>query len=164
GAPRPRLRLSAPLWRRVLSVHQGHGTGAGFLRRVLREAAADAAGGALPAAGARGVTTSLLQQLWEYGVLSPLDYHFASSLAALGDGNEETVFCAALASRAVQLGHVCLDLTRVADLRFVDRQRADDRRLEEDAPAQFVCPSPERLQAALRASPLCGDGARPTPL
>ena len=56
---------------------------------------------------------SLLEQLWSYGVLSPLDYHFARSLVALGGADDETVACAALASRAVQLGHVCLDLTHV---------------------------------------------------
>jgi exodeoxyribonuclease V alpha subunit len=105
------------------------------------------------------MTASLLEQLWSFGVLSPLDYHFARSLAALGGANEETLFCAALASRAVQMGHVCLDLTRVQDLRFVDRTG--------DTGAELDCPPGERLLAALRASPLCADGSdgqAPTPL
>ncbi|HEU4579557.1 MAG TPA: exodeoxyribonuclease V subunit alpha [Polyangiaceae bacterium] len=107
------------------------------------------------------MSATLLEQLWSYGVLSALDYHFARSLAALGGANEETLFCAALASRAVQLGHVCLDVTRVEDLRFVDR--AAQAELGE-ARAELVCPPAERLLAALRASPLCGSGEAPTPL
>ena len=105
------------------------------------------------------MTASLLEQLWSFGVLSPLDYHFARSLVALGGANEETLFCAALASRAVQMGHVCLDLTRVQDLRFVDRTG--------DTGAELDCPPKERLLAALRASSLCADGSdgqTPTPL
>lgn len=104
---------------------------------------------------------SLLEQLWSYGVLSALDYHFARSLSALSGGaDDETAFCAALASRAVQLGHVCLDLTHIGDVRFADRQAqgAGAARVE------LRCPEPERLLAALRASPLCSDGSRPTPL
>lgn len=107
------------------------------------------------------MSATLLEQLWSYGVLSALDYHFARSLAALGGANEETLFCAALASRAVQLGHVCLDVTRVEDLRFADRAPHAE---PGGARAEFVCPPAERLLGALRASPLCGDGAQPTPL
>ena len=107
------------------------------------------------------MSATLLEQLWSYGVLSALDYHFARSLEALGGANEETLFCAALASRAVQLGHVCLDVTRVEDLRFADRA---PQAAPGGARAEFVCPPAERLLGALRASPLCGDGAQPTPL
>ena len=102
------------------------------------------------------MTASLLDRLWSFGVLSPLDYHFARSLVALGGANEETLFCAALASRAVQMGHVCLDLTRVQDLRFVDRNG--------DTGTAFDCPPEARLLAGLRASALCSDGGTPTPL
>lgn len=107
------------------------------------------------------MSATLLEQLWSYGVLSALDYHFARSLKALGGANEESLFCAALASRAVQLGHVCLDLARIEDLRFVDRM---PHAAAADARAEFVCPPAERLLGALRASPLCGDGSQPTPL
>ncbi|HEX2675499.1 MAG TPA: hypothetical protein VHM19_02635, partial [Polyangiales bacterium] len=107
------------------------------------------------------MSASLLEQLWGYGVLSPLDYHFARSLEALGGANEETLFCAALASRAVQLGHVCLDVTRVEDLRFVDRAA---HAAPGDARAEFVCPPAERLLRALRESSLCGSGSAATPL
>ncbi|MEY4550738.1 MAG: hypothetical protein RL685_6933, partial [Pseudomonadota bacterium] len=115
--------------------------------------------------GTSTVTESLLEQLWSYGVLSPLDYHFARSLAALGGSgdaraDDESAFCAALASRAVQLGHVCLDLNRIQDLRFADRQAGRSG----SARAELRCPEPERLLAALRVSPLCSDGSRPTPL
>ena len=107
------------------------------------------------------MNATLLEQLWSYGVLSALDYHFARSLAALGGANEETLFCAALASRAVQLGHVCLDVTRVEDLRFADRAPHAE---PGEARAEFVCPPAERLLGALRESPLCGAGDRVTPL
>jgi len=112
-----------------------------------------------PASVAAAPRLSLLEALWQYGVLSPLDYHFALSLRALGGpggAGEEVSFCAALASRAVQLGHVCLDLRTVPDLRFVERST--------DARVDFTYPAPERLLAALRASPLCSAGERPTPL
>ncbi len=119
--------------------------------------AASPASAAAPAARA---TESLLEQLWSYGVLSPLDYHFARSLAALGGADDETVFCAALASRAVQLGHVCLDLTHIGDVRFAERQA----QVAGAARAELRCPEPQWLLAALRASPLCSDGSRATPL
>ena len=109
-----------------------------------------------PASGAAAPRLSLLEALWQYGVLSPLDYHFALALRALGGASEEVLFCAALASRAVQLGHVCLDLRTVPDLRFLER--STDTRID------FVYPAPERLLAALRASSLCSDGERPAPL
>jgi exodeoxyribonuclease V alpha subunit len=102
------------------------------------------------------MTESLLEQLRSYGVLSVLDYHFARSLSELPGANPETLFCAALASRAVQLGHVCLDLSQVQNLRFADRSS--------DARAELLCPTTESLLGALRSSPLCSDGSSATPL
>lgn len=49
------------------------------------------------------------------GVLSPADVHTAATLCGLtGDERPEVLLAAALAVRAPQYGHVCVDLTRVA--------------------------------------------------
>ncbi len=113
-----------------------------------------------PPLAARG-PLSLLDGLVARGVLSPLDFHFARTISALEGATEETVLCAALASRAVQLGHVCVDLHRVSDAH---------RKLDSEGAATSVeWPSPARLIAALEQSPLCSDGrcsdgSPPTPL
>ena len=99
---------------------------------------------------------SLLGGLLAQGVLSPLDFHFARTISRLEGASEEAVLCAALASRAVQLGHVCVNLHQVSDL-----QRKLD---SEGASAGGEWPAPARLIAALEQSPLCGDGSAPTPL
>jgi hypothetical protein len=53
----------------------------------------------------------------EAGLLSDLDRHFAVYLCRLaGEGDEEVALMAALASRAVQNGHVCLDVAGIAAL------------------------------------------------
>ena len=58
--------------------------------------------------------TPLLRRLLDAGVISVLDMHFARGLARLHPDEPESVFLgAALASRAVRHGHVCLDLHRV---------------------------------------------------
>jgi exodeoxyribonuclease V alpha subunit len=100
---------------------------------------------------------SLLELLWDNGALSALDYHFARTLGSLGEIDDDVLVCAALASRAVQLGHVCVDLRRVHDIQVLDRK-------QEGTPVPIVWPAPERLLAALERSPLCGTGSPPTPL
>ncbi|HWO14390.1 MAG TPA: AAA family ATPase, partial [Polyangiaceae bacterium] len=55
----------------------------------------------------------LIDQLARVGVLSPLDRHLARAVHALPGADEDVALGAALASRAVQLGHVCVDLTRL---------------------------------------------------
>ncbi len=108
-----------------------------------------------------------LDWLREAEVLAPLDVHFARTLARLaGDARPEVLLAAALASRAVQQGHVCLDLARWAGrpvaggpdgLPVVD---ADGR-----ARGDLAWPDLAAWRAALETSPLVGlaaggDGGR----
>jgi len=59
-------------------------------------------------------TPDLSQRLRARAVLSPLDWHFATVLAELtGERDDAVVAAATLVSRAVRLGHVCLDLEQV---------------------------------------------------
>ncbi len=65
------------------------------------------------ARSARGV----LGELNRAGVLSAADVHVATTLARLGHEHDpDVVLAAALATRAVREGSVCVELTRVADL------------------------------------------------
>ena len=58
--------------------------------------------------------TISLETLAEQGALSALDVAFARTMARLADESRPAVLLAvALASRAVGLGHVCLDLARL---------------------------------------------------
>lgn len=103
----------------------------------------------LPAAG-----SGTLERLAGAGILSVLDYHFARSLAAFDGASEPVLLCAAFASRAVQLGHVCVHLDQIAEF---------DRRLLTDVP-DLAWPASAELRAALERSALCSDGSAPTPL
>lgn len=110
-----------------------------------------------PAAGA----LARVDELAAAGVLSSLDRHLAHAVFALEGADELVALGAALASRAVQLGHVCVDLSR-----FDFDQLAPPGVL-----TPGVWPSAERLLEALGQSPLVsrlGDGAAsanvPTPL
>lgn len=92
-------------------------------------------------------------------VLSPLDVAFARTLARLGGETDPlAVLAAALASRQVGGGHVCLDLRAIAELDL-----APDP--ESTAPAVDWTPPPfEQWQAALVRSPIVGgaeDGSSP---
>ncbi len=65
------------------------------------------------ARSARGV----LGELNSAGVLSAADVHVATTLARLGhEGDAEVVLAAALATRAVREGSVCVELSRVDEL------------------------------------------------
>jgi exodeoxyribonuclease V alpha subunit len=110
----------------------------------------------LPLPPSAAAASGLLTALRSHGLLSALDYHFARTLATLGEESEETLACAALASRAVQLGHVCVDLYRAHEIQPLDRK--------EGAPLQIDWPAPEQLIRALERSPLCGKGQPATPL
>ncbi len=89
----------------------------------------------------------LLELLSSEGVLSPLDYHFARALSALPGADDDSVLAAALASRAVQLGHVCVDVSELDFTQLLPR--------ESSALEGVAWPSGARLLAALSASPLC---------
>jgi exodeoxyribonuclease V alpha subunit len=94
------------------------------------------------------------------GVLSALDWHFARVLARVGgETDEDVLLAAALASRHVGAGHVCLDLTRVA---------AREAPLDDagEPVTGYEWPAPAAWLAALRASALVAapGGAENTPL
>lgn len=91
------------------------------------------------------------------GLLDTLDVHFAASLARLaGEQDARVVLAAALASRQVQAGHVCLDLRRLCDgeLSF----EADE------LPPGFRWPALDAWLVALRDSALLGPEDGDTPL
>jgi exodeoxyribonuclease V alpha subunit len=92
------------------------------------------------------------------GVLEAADVHVAIRLGALGGERDQAVLlAAALTIRAVRLGSVCVDLTRLRDVAVED-------------PAVDVAglpwPDPADLETALRASPLVNapTNGRLTPL
>jgi exodeoxyribonuclease V alpha subunit len=110
--------------------------------------------GATPAAAAQRPALPLIDALARAGVLSPLDRHLAYAVFALDDADPLLALGAALASRAVQLGHVCVDLSRL-DLAELAARLDLTGELPLDAGSEW--PSRERLLAALRASALCAE-------
>jgi exodeoxyribonuclease V alpha subunit len=89
----------------------------------------------------------LVERLARAGALSPLDRHLAYAISALEQSDPLVALAAALASRAVQLGHVCVDLSRL-DLAELELD-------PEPALAADPWPSPQALVEALRRSPHC---------
>ncbi|MBY6687345.1 exodeoxyribonuclease V subunit alpha [Rhodococcus sp. BP-149] len=87
----------------------------------------------------------VLRAFNDVGVLTAADVHVALRLGALGGERDElALFAVALAVRAVRVGSVCLDLTRLRDV------TADDG-VDTDA---LPWPDDAAVVAALRASPL----------
>jgi len=111
--------------------------------------ASSSAPGASPTrAGASALP--LIDALARAGVLSSLDRHLAYAVFALDAADPLLALGAALASRAVQLGHVCVDLSRLDFAELAARlDLAEQRTLDAEWPSR------ERLLAALRASALC---------
>jgi len=102
--------------------------------------------------------TPALRDLREAGALSPLDEHFGRAMARLaGDARPEIELAAALASRDVGNGHVCLDLRRLA----AGPVMAD----ESGVPVVGLSwPDAAAWLAALRESPLVGGAGGVAPL
>ena len=88
---------------------------------------------------------ALIDELGRLGVLSPLDRHLARAVYALEGADSSVALGAALASRAVQLGHVCVDLGR---LNFGELCDSDEL-------TTAAWPDRGEWIAALRQSPLC---------
>jgi exodeoxyribonuclease V alpha subunit len=102
--------------------------------------------------------TVTIDTLRAAGMLTPLDVHFARAMARLGgDGREEVLLAAAMTSYQVGNGHVCLDLTRLAEMSTL---RDEEGRPVAERPWPALLPWLD----ALRSSPLVGDGAMDTPL
>lgn len=98
----------------------------------------------------------LLDQLLEHEVVDPLDYHFALTLERMSPGQTEAVMLgAALTSRAVTHGHVCLDLERTFERPLLD---ANGEVVDIRLPSWF------EWVLQFSGSTLVSDGSRPTPL
>jgi exodeoxyribonuclease V alpha subunit len=90
--------------------------------------------------------TGLLRVFNHAGVLDAADVHVALRLGGLGrEADERVLLAAALAVRAVRLGSVCVELTRLHEVSVDDP--------DVDA-AALPWPQPAEVDAALRASPL----------
>lgn len=90
---------------------------------------------------------ALLETFAEAGVLGPADVHVAATVGRLGGESDEAVLLAtALATRAVRLGSVCLELSRLRDV-------AVDGEAEIDV-AALPWPEHDAVLAGLRRSPL----------
>jgi exodeoxyribonuclease V alpha subunit len=93
-------------------------------------------------------------------VLSPLDHRFAEAMGRLaGDQRPLVLLAAALASRAVRKGHVCLELPRWVRTPFV---RDDGSPLLDEAGEplnDLAWPDPAQWLAALEQSPLVARAA-----
>ncbi|WP_415847321.1 AAA family ATPase, partial [Tsukamurella strandjordii] len=97
--------------------------------------------------------STLLEAFAEAGVLAPADVHVAGALGRLGGESDESVLlAAALATRAVRLGSVCLELSRLRDV-AVD----GDDTVDLDA---LPWPDPAQVVTALQRSPLVTGSAK----
>lgn len=112
------------------------------------------ASGAASARAAQRSALPLIDALAQAEVLSPLDRHLAYAVFSLDPADPLLALGAALASRAVQLGHVCVDLSRL-DLSELGARLDVAAQRALDASGDW--PSRERLLAALRASALCAE-------
>jgi exodeoxyribonuclease V alpha subunit len=101
--------------------------------------------------------TVAIDALRSAGVLSPLDEHFARAMARIGgDAREEVMLAAAMASRQVGNGHVCLDLPRLAEMEVLYNDAGEPVATHPWPPLDQWC-------EVLRSSPLVGDGNAVTP-
>ena len=92
-----------------------------------------------------------LEWLRARGVLSDLDWHFARAVGRIGgDQRPAVLLAAALASRAVGRGHVCLDLPRLIDGAPLIDEAGDI--------VDCAWPPLDDWTAALRGSPLIRPG------
>jgi len=97
-----------------------------------------------------------LAVLRQTGILSPLDEHFARTLARIGgEASEEVILAAALAASRVGKAHVCLDLAQTA--------ATSPRPPESDAALDaYAFPELEAWRRLLERSPLVrGNGGVP---
>lgn len=93
------------------------------------------------------MSATLLERFVERGVLSVFDRELALALGEIGgEGSETVLLAAAFASAAVQAGHTCVDLWRLAGRKFTN---ADGEGLD-----ALALPGAEAWQRELTASPL----------
>lgn len=98
----------------------------------------------------------LLPRLTASGLFEEIDLHFAALMNRLSESPGDALFLAsALASRAVQQGHVCLDLRSVAGTALLDSST--------DGPS-LVCPPFSTWQRVLERSAVVGSPGQYRPL
>lgn len=89
----------------------------------------------------------LLAELQQLGVLSAIDRHLGDLLLRLEtSGSGLPAIAGALASRAVQAGHVCLDLPHLLGVPLLD---------QDEQPLRLDWPALEQWTTAFEQSPLC---------
>jgi len=99
---------------------------------------------------------ALSQPLQASGLFEEIDLHFADLMNRLSaSGSHELFLASALASRAVQLGHVCLDLRSVAETDLSDSSA--------DGPS-IRCPPLATWKRALERSDVVGKPGQYLPL
>ncbi|MCG8618567.1 MAG: exodeoxyribonuclease V subunit alpha [Desulfobacterales bacterium] len=73
------------------------------------------------------LTTSVFNQCHDQGLISHLDYYFATTMADIfEDASPLMFFSAALVSKVLAEGHVCLDLSTMAGTALVDKNDAEE--------------------------------------
>ncbi len=114
--------------------------------------------------------TGLLREFADATVLSAADVHVARTLGELGGEDDQRVLlAAALATRAVRHGSVCLDLSRVTDLALAEDpggpgaaavpEPAAGPEPRAGIVAGLTWPAPDEWREAIAASPLVAQGA-----
>jgi len=100
-----------------------------------------------------------IKTLFKTGFLSNLDYYFADTLSKISsESNHIVKLSAALTSKASRDGHVCLDITQLADKSislsdtFLDTNPASNP----DSQTKFSFPAKDQWIKALKASKLVG--------
>lgn len=97
-----------------------------------------------------------LDRLYETGVLSRLDIHFADFMERLAGGKSPEIFlAAALVSSYTRQGHICLDLSSVAGTQLVE---------ENDGRGPVVCPPLAHWQNSLKGASVVGGPGEYKPL
>jgi exodeoxyribonuclease V alpha subunit len=109
-----------------------------------------------------------LEALRAAGHVSALDFHFARRVGQLaGEERPQVLLAAALVSRYVGAGHVCLDLAKAAaSARLGQLPEGVEGGEPAGAGSADAWPWPELSEwlEMLRSSPLVSDGGEPTPL
>jgi exodeoxyribonuclease V alpha subunit len=97
-----------------------------------------------------------LESLCARGVLSPLDYHFGAFMTRLSGRHDPELFlAAALVSKATGQGHVCFDLSSMAEKVLIG---------EENGTAAIHCPRLDDWRAKIDAAPVVGAPGEYRPL
>ncbi len=97
----------------------------------------------------------MLEQLFRAGHLRALDFMLAVKMAKLyGESRHDVILALALASNVTRGGHICLDLTRIAEQKW-PLLDAFVYHADQEASVQVDLPSLDKWVSMLETSPLC---------